>query len=98
MATANPARVINRDPKLGTLQVGAPGDVTVLDVVQGPVEFVDTRNNRRSGTMHLRPLQAVVAGGRVFVGPVHGQSTAQRLRRPSDHPRFLRTAHACPGH
>jgi dihydroorotase len=72
MATANPARVINRDPKLGTLQAGAPGDVTVLEVVQGPVEFVDTRNNRRSGTMYVRPLQTVVAGvafGRPYQAP-----------------------------
>jgi len=62
MATANPARVINRHPKLGTLQVGAPGDVSILDVVEGPVEFVDTRNNKRSGKVHLRPAQAVLAG------------------------------------
>src|SRR5258708_1934538 len=27
MATINPAKVINRAPKLGTLQIGAPGDV-----------------------------------------------------------------------
>ena len=32
-----PAKVINRMPKLGTLQVGAPGDVTILDLVEGPV-------------------------------------------------------------
>jgi dihydroorotase len=62
MATANPARVINRHPKLGTLQVGAPGDVSILDVVDGPVEFVDTRNNKRAGKVHLRPAQAVLAG------------------------------------
>jgi dihydroorotase len=32
-ATVNPAKVINRMPKLGTLQVGAPADVSVLEVV-----------------------------------------------------------------
>ena len=26
MATINPARIINRAPKIGTLQIGAPGD------------------------------------------------------------------------
>src|SRR3712207_3395363 len=31
MATTNPARAIGRDPKLGTLQVGAPADVSILD-------------------------------------------------------------------
>ena len=72
MVTANPARVINRAPKLGTLQIGAPGDVTVLEVVNGPVEFVDTRNNKRSGTVHLKPAHAVAAGvafGRPYQAP-----------------------------
>lgn len=62
MATAVPGRVINRLPKLGTLQPGAPADVTVLDVVDGPVEFVDTRNNKRVGKVHLKPAHTVVAG------------------------------------
>jgi dihydroorotase len=47
MATINPAKVINRIPKLGTLQVSAPGDVSALAIVEGPVEFVDMRNSRR---------------------------------------------------
>ena len=49
MATINPAKVINRLPKLGTLQVGAPGDVAIMELVEGPVSFVDTRNNKRDG-------------------------------------------------
>ena len=72
MATVNPAQVINRAPKLGTLQTGAPGDVTVLEVVQGPVEFVDTRNNKRTGTVHLKPAHTVAAGvafGRPYQAP-----------------------------
>ena len=72
MATVNPARVIDRAPKLGTLQTGAPGDVTVLDLVQGPVEFVDTRNNKRNGTLHVKPAHTVVAGvafGRPYQAP-----------------------------
>jgi dihydroorotase len=72
MATANPAKVINRNPKLGTLQVGAPGDVSVLDVIEGPVEFVDTRNNKRQGNMHLKPVTVVLGGvplGRPYQAP-----------------------------
>ena len=72
MATVNPAKVISRGAKLGTLQVGAPADVTVLDVVQGPVEFVDTRNNKRNGTAYIRPAHAVIAGvvfGRPYQAP-----------------------------
>jgi len=72
MATANPARVIGKLPKLGTLQQGAPGDVTVIEVVEGPVEFVDTRNNKRSGKAWIKPVQTVAAGlafGRPFAAP-----------------------------
>jgi predicted amidohydrolase len=67
---ANPARVIGRLPKLGTLQPGAPGDVSILEVVEGPVRFVDTRKNERTGKVHLRPVQAV-AGGVPFGRPFH---------------------------
>jgi dihydroorotase len=72
MATANPARVINRIPKLGTLQVGAPGDASILEVVNGPVKFVDTRKNEREGKVHLKPVQVVMAGvpfGRPYHAP-----------------------------
>jgi dihydroorotase len=72
MATINPARAIGRLPKLGTLEVGAPGDVTILDVVEGPVEFVDTRNNKRMGKVHIKPAQTVTGGiafGRPFSAP-----------------------------
>ena len=72
MATINPAKVINRIPKLGTLQVGAPADVSVLEMVEGPVEFVDTRNNKRQGKMYLKPANTVLAGvpyGRPYQSP-----------------------------
>jgi dihydroorotase len=72
MATSVPAGIINRMPKLGTLQVGAPADATMVDIVQGPVEFVDTRNNKRSGKAYIRPLQSVLAGvpfGRPYNAP-----------------------------
>ena len=68
MATINAARAIERLPKLGTLQVGAPGDVSILEVVEEPVQFVDTRKNTRAGKVHLRPVQTV-AGGTVFGRP-----------------------------
>jgi dihydroorotase len=61
-ATIEPAKIIGRVPGLGTLQVGPPADVAILDLVDGPVEFVDTRNNKRSGTKKLAPVLAVRAG------------------------------------
>ena len=72
MATTAPAKVINKMPKAGTLQVGAPGDLSLLEVVEGPVSFVDTRNNKREGRIHIKPAGAVVAGvayGRPYQSP-----------------------------
>jgi dihydroorotase len=72
MTTINPAKVINRNPKLGTLQVGAPGDVSILEVIEGPVEFVDTRKNTRQGNVHIKPVTVVLAGvpfGRPYQSP-----------------------------
>jgi dihydroorotase len=72
MATINPAKIINRVPKLGTLQVGAPGDLAIMELVEGPVSFVDTRNNKREGKAHLKPVQTVTAGvafGRPYGSP-----------------------------
>jgi dihydroorotase len=62
MATIAPAKIINRAPKIGTLQIGAPGDVAIMDVVEGPVTFVDTRNNKRDGKVLLKPVQTVING------------------------------------
>ena len=72
MATAAPARVIGRVPKLGTLQIGAPADLSIMEIVEGAVSFVDTRSNRRDGKMHLRPAGTVVGGvafGRPYQAP-----------------------------
>jgi dihydroorotase len=72
MATAAPARVIGRIPRHGTLQIGAPADLSILEIVEGPVSFVDTRNNKREGKLYLRPAGTVVAGvafGRPYQSP-----------------------------
>jgi dihydroorotase len=67
-ATVEPAKVIGRVPGLGTLQVGAPADLAVMDVVDGAVEFVDTRNNKRTGQRKLVPY-LTIRGGRPFGRP-----------------------------
>ena len=72
MATIAPAKIINRAPKIGTLQLGAPGDVSIMQLVEGPVTFVDTRNNMRDGKAYLKPVQAVINGvpfGRPYQSP-----------------------------
>jgi len=72
MATVNPARVIGRVDKLGTLQVGASADVAIVELVEAPVNFVDTRKNTRQGSRWLKPVQTVRAGrpfGRPYPQP-----------------------------
>lgn len=72
MTTQTPAKIINRQLKLGTLQIGAPADVSILELIEGPVSFVDTRNNRRDGKVQLKPVQTVTAGipfGRPYNAP-----------------------------
>ena len=72
MATIAPAKIIDRAPKIGTLQTGAPGDVAIMELVEGPVTFVDTRNNKREGKAHLKPVQTVINGvpfGRPYQAP-----------------------------
>jgi dihydroorotase len=72
MTTLNASMAIGKNPKLGTLQIGAPGDVTILEVVEGPIEFVDTRNNKRQAKALIRPVQTVnggIAYGRPFSAP-----------------------------
>ena len=76
MATATPAKIINRQAKHGTLQVGAPGDVSIMELVEGPVSFVDTRNNRREGRAQLKPVAVVTAG--VAFGRPYGSPFAVR--------------------
>jgi dihydroorotase len=67
-ATVEPAKIIGHVPGLGTLGVGAPADVAIMDLVDGPEEFVDTRNNKRSGTKKLVPV-LTIRGGRPFGRP-----------------------------
>jgi dihydroorotase len=72
LATEKPAKIIGKIEKMGTLQIGAPADVAILDLIEGPVEFVDTVKNTRKGTRYLKPVQTVRAGrayGRPFPSP-----------------------------
>src|SRR3954469_23839874 len=72
MTTTAPAKIINRATKIGTLQIGAPGDVAIMELVEGPVSFLDTRNNKREGKAYLKPIQTVINGvpfGRPYQSP-----------------------------
>lgn len=67
-ATIEPAKIIDRVPGLGTLAVGAPADVSIFKLVEGPVRFVDSNKHERTGNVHVEPVKAI-RGGRPFGFP-----------------------------
>jgi dihydroorotase len=64
-ATVNASRVFEVFRDRGTLNVGAPADVAVLELRQGTFEFVDNFENKRTGRQRLFPSGTVLAGKRI---------------------------------
>src|SRR5260370_32898193 len=64
-ATSNASRVFPVFRDRGTLKVGAPADVAVLELREGTFEFVDNCANKKTGSQSLFPRPTVLAGKRV---------------------------------
>jgi len=64
-ATVNAARIFPLFNNRGTLKVGAPADVAVLELRKGDFEFLDNYNNKLTGHERLLPSATVLAGKRV---------------------------------
>jgi dihydroorotase len=64
-ATVNAARVFEAFTDRGTLHVGAPADVAVLELREGTFEFVDNYGGKRTGHQRLFPSATVLGGKRV---------------------------------
>jgi dihydroorotase len=64
-ATVNPARVFPLFNDRGTLNVGAPADVALLELRKGNFEFLDNYKNKITGRQRLFPSGTVLAGKRV---------------------------------
>ena len=65
MGTVNAAATFPAFKGLGTLRVGAPADVSVLELREGSFEFVDNVGGKRTGRQRLFPRAAVIGGRRV---------------------------------
>jgi dihydroorotase len=61
-ATVAPARIFPAFNDRGTLNVGAPADVAVLELKEGNFEFVDNYKGTRTGHQRLFPVATVFAG------------------------------------
>jgi dihydroorotase len=64
-ATVNAARVFEAFNDRGTIHVGAPADVAVLELRDGTFEFVDNYDGKRTGHQRLFPSATVLGGKRV---------------------------------
>ena len=64
-ATVNASRVFEVFRDRGTLNVGAPADVALLELRQGTFEFVDNYGNKRTGQQRLFPGGTVLGGRRI---------------------------------
>jgi dihydroorotase len=64
-ATINAARIFPVFHGRGTLSVGAPADVAILELREGNFEFVDNYENKRTGKQRLFPSMTVLGGKQV---------------------------------
>jgi dihydroorotase len=63
-ATVNAARVFDVLSDRGTLNVGAPADVAILELRDGTFEFLDNYDGKRTGRQRLFPIATVIGGKR----------------------------------
>jgi len=63
-ATVNAARVFPAFDDRGTLNVGAPADIAIMELREGNFEFVDNYKGTRNGRQRLFPVDTILAGKR----------------------------------
>jgi dihydroorotase len=61
-ATSNAAATFPAFKGLGTIRVGAPADLAIMDIQQGSFEFEDNYKGKRTGRLKLVTTGAVFAG------------------------------------
>jgi dihydroorotase len=66
-ATINPSRMFPLFKDRGTLNVGAPADVAVLELRDGSFEFLDNYKGTITGRQRLFPSATVLAGKRILM-------------------------------
>ena len=64
--TATPAAALGWDVQIGTLRVGAEGDVAIFDMLDGDHRFVDSYGGERVGRQRLVPWRTI-KGGRTYL-------------------------------
>ncbi len=75
--TVAPAKVVRRE--LGTLKVGQPADVALLELQEGDFTFTDATGQQRRGRLKLKSLLTIV-GGQVLTPPSPAEVEDQERR------------------
>jgi dihydroorotase len=68
-ATAAPARAISRVPGLGTLEVGAPADISLLAIEEGRFQLVDSQKNAVTAGQRIVSRLTIARGRRLTPRP-----------------------------
>jgi dihydroorotase len=63
--TTNAAKVFDSFNDRGTLNIGAPADVAIMELREGNFEFVDNYQGKRTGRQRLFPIATVLNGKRI---------------------------------
>jgi dihydroorotase len=63
--TWNPSRIFQVFSDRGTLNIGAPADVTVLELRDGNFEFLDNFKNTITGHQRFFPSATILGGKRI---------------------------------
>ena len=68
-STSNPAKIVNRVPGMGSLTVGGPADIALLEIEDGSFQLVDSQRN--TATVDKRIVSRLtICRGRRVVAPV----------------------------
>ena len=68
-ATLNPAKVVNRVPGMGTLTVGGPADIALLQIEDGNFQLIDSQRNTVNVAKRIASRLTICRGRRI-VAPV----------------------------
>lgn len=64
-STSDAARIFPDLSNAGTLNPGAPADITIMELRQGNFEFIDNYGNSRTGSQRLFPEATILRGKQV---------------------------------
>ena len=79
--TLTPTKVFKFPEKVGTLEPGVTGDVTVIDLQEGNFELIDQQNNKRTAKRKIVPVAAVHGGTLMKIDPKVHETAPHAGRR-----------------